>query len=116
MTIIRAITLALGIASSIGCAPSKPVLNCANWPDVNKLNAAQLLAYNDALARFGERCKRRDDSQCDITVKQNKNGNIYVSVSNVSPHESGQCLQSLGSGDMAAYSKSGEYIETLQNY
>nr|CAP48060.1 putative integron gene cassette protein [uncultured bacterium] len=116
MKTVRAITLALGIASSFGCAPSRPVLNCSHTPNVTKLTAGQLLAYNDAVARYGERCKRRDDSQCDITVKQHKNGTIYVSVSNVYPDESGQCLQSLGSGDIAAYSESGEYIEKLQNF
>jgi hypothetical protein len=111
---IVAISLTIAIASSLGCS-SKPIPQCAKQPDSSKLSSAELAALKDALARFGERCKRQE-TQCEINLTHNTKDQILVSVASVYPHqESGQCLQAPGDQDLAVYSSAGEFIETVMS-
>lgn len=109
-----ALTIVIALSSLMGCSP-KVTPDCSQQPDLSKLSAAEHTALNDALARYGGRCKRQD-FQCDISLVRNGRDEIVVTIASVYPDRgSGHCVQAPGDQDLAAYRPDGTFIRRVMS-
>ena len=108
-------SLVLLLASSVGCSYTAPAPDCSKRPDQGKLDPSERAALTDALARYGQRCKR-DKYQCDVSLTRNGNREILVTVASVYPdRSSGHCVQAPGDQDLAVYSPDGAFIRAVMS-
>lgn len=111
---IMALTFAIALSSLVGCSFKTPP-DCSKQPDLSELDAAERTALNDALARYGGRCKRQD-FQCDISLSRNNKDGILVTIASVYPDKgSGQCWRAPGDQDLVAYTRDGAFIRRVMS-
>lgn len=109
-----AFTFAIALSSLVGCSAKTPP-DCSKQPNLNKLDTAERTALNDALARYGGRCKRQD-FQCDISLARNNRDGILVTIASVYPDkDSGQCWQAPGDQDLVTYTRDGAFIRKVMS-
>lgn len=104
-TVVLAISIA---ACLVGCTP-KAALNCVGKIEAERLNSSERAALADALARYGDRC-RRPHHQCRVSLARSNHHDILVTVASVYPDpDSRQCLQAPGDQDVAVYRADGTF-------